>query len=1396
MTAQVRSVSVRMDADVASYVAKMRLAGRETDKAFASSASSLKATNREIGVAEVRLNAMTSATKAQSTATSRLNTRTSALNKAVVDLNGNLDQGQVRLVATSQGVADLGGQTRSASRDLDRGSKSIDQYSGRLSLLAEAIAVIGPAAVPLLAASVPVVGALTAGLGAAAGALGVTLLATNGLGDAFDALNEFQLEPTTENAAAMRAEFDRIGPAGEQLVRYLDSLSPVLSNLQMTARNGLFPGLEDGIDALLERVPQVRNIVASLSTTLGDLARDSGEALASGRYNDFFNYLENEAGPILSDFGRITGNIFETIANVIVALDPATQSFTDGLLDKTRELAQWSRDLGSNQSFQSFLDYIEESGPKALDFIGTFVTSLADIAQAVAPVGDVVLPVLTTVVGLLGDLAASDIGSPIFAGVAALSVYNRTLLATQAIQKRTSTAGTLGGLGTMLGIQGLSAQADKGSRSLTSLAGAAGRAALPIAGLLIASSGVADGLGLTNSASLGLLGTLGGPWGIALGTATGLALDLAHANDTLEGSIKAVNDASADDPLSDLIAKRQQLVDDFVETTTKGGFSGAMGRISAYLNGDDVNTEAAVARIDEFIAARRELRSLDTVDPLEALGEYFGDLNGVVLESTSLFYDFAEAVAAAMGILDDRAALRDYEAAIDSVSASLKENGETLDVNTEKGRANQATLDDIARTGLKVADALKGDKRRTFLDGLADQLRDTSMRFGDTKKEANDFLDDLGLIGEKKVKPEVDVDTSGLDAGTAKAMRTLDRLDLDQADPQVNLLIGKFLAGNDKALARLRELSRQKADPTADLNTDPFAALFSDTTGKLRDLDRTTATPSVRVDLGNSLAAIASVRNGLASVHDKTVYLTTVQVGGARPMAGQAAGSASTGSDGATVPKTGLPYADRHLYLLADGEEVISNRYGQADRYRAAMGIPAARRLAEGGTAGFSPFPTSTGGGTGDMRRSLEDQLAIAQALQQVRELRRSLAADGKDKLEGLNRKIAELQLRAAEKELKLAEHREKIEAKQEARQAAKDTRQNLVGLLGGFDLGSIVPDQRPTTVAGQVGDELARLKADIIDAGGEWNKSLRRWATGLIDAASELDDVNTKIAIETTKRDDLVRTLADQQQALDTLTSTMESYSDSVAGKFLSDPFNGAYTRTIPGQEATSSPELASAEAQLAAIRASATGDSVESAAAASRLIAQIAELRAREQATEATEESVSGLQALRETLLADTDAATRMAAALALLEEKGLDTTGALGGLYQQLAASGDLATAEELAALSQAQIDEYEQLFATREDAAALVAAQATQAVYSVQQAELTALVTATTAAIAASDASLAALNAQVAILGQQVRDGATAGSQAGARLLHPDLVNILHAVASIPRENGEQKKKAAV
>ena len=118
----------------------------------------------------------------------------------------------------------------------------------------------------------------------------------------------------------------------------------------------------------------------------------------------------------------------------------------------------------------------------------------------------------------------------------------------------------------------------------------------------------------------------------------------------------------------------------------------------------------------------------------EATGD-FGDLSASVEDAESALSDLNNEMKSFFGILDDRGALRDYQASVDDLRKSLKENGKSFDINTEAGRDNQAALDDIYDSALKVAEgqATAAQKVKTMQDAST---------------EANKVLEQMGVPKE------------------------------------------------------------------------------------------------------------------------------------------------------------------------------------------------------------------------------------------------------------------------------------------------------------------------------------------------------------------------------------------------------------------------------------------------------------------------------------------------------------------------------------------------------------------------------------------------------------------------------------------------------------------------
>lgn len=840
-----------------------------------------------------------------------------------------------------------------------RAGPEIDKFSGRLRLLVDTAATLGPALIPLGVSILPAIAAGANGLGAAVGGILVTTMAFNGLGDALKALDTYQLDKTPENLDKLRQAQDALGPSGAQFLHYLDQLEPKLSALQMLARDGLFPGLESGIDDLLSRLPAVRNIVIQLSEGMGQLAADAGKALSSDTWTPFFDFLQSNARPTLEGFARATGNVIETFANLLVAFAPLSRMFTDGLEGMTQSLARWSQGLGSNKDFQAFLAYIRESGPQAVELLGSIATAFASIVEAAAPYGAVVLPVLTQLADLLALVANSDAGTPLIAGAAALLAYGR---AANLVSKATgsSAAASLKGFGSALTTV-ISAQ-DRATMSANELAAAEakrdaalskgfrtiGKGAGVLAGLGIAASGAADGLGLTNTASLALMGTVAGPWGAAVGGGLGLLLDWrdhsqkaqqaaaeftgtldqqtgAITENTRAMAIKNLQDSGAleaaqklgislqlvtDAALGNATAQTQlnDALDKYQITATAGRGAAVTGYGQAGAAADKVR--GSVLQLSGAVAASQAIFHQQT----SAMGTTTHAANTLraAYDSTT---DAAQGLSDQLKTLDDflnnRGTFRAYEADLDNLRKSLKDAPHAFSAMGAAGRTNLGNLDQIISDASRHLDTLTDPHRKAaFLRDVIDQLH----QIGKTSPEAQAAI--------RNVIPKL----REVQSANKQLVIKVDNADAMKKTTITNLA--------------LRDLALQHPVPKIDADGAQAEHTINGVKALLRELNGTTATTYVRT------IHTTQIRPGTSTVDPHAAI--------------------PGGADGMTVPGKRHPYGDKLLILAAPGEEIITNRHGEADRFRADRAAGVIPRYAGGGTAGGDPAFHNMGGHGGN----------------------------------------------------------------------------------------------------------------------------------------------------------------------------------------------------------------------------------------------------------------------------------------------------------------------------------------------------------------------------------------------------------------------------------------------
>ena len=609
-----------------------------------------------------------------------------------------------------------------------------------------------------------------------------------------------------------------MGPSGVHFLRYLDDLAPTLREVQMIARDGIFPGVEDGIDGLLTRLPQLKRIVAELADGMGEVARNSGQDLGSERWTKFFNYIESDARPTLDAFASSTGNVALGIANMLVAFAPLTRDFTGGLEDATRAFADWSAGLDSNDSFQGFVDYVRQSGPEALDFFVSLSKAFAALAQAAAPFGRLGLEALTAVADLFTAIATSPAGPALYTAAAGLLAFNRAAVVAERSSARLQmtwatmsrgrmAAGVVGGLGLL-------------ASSLTD---------------------VDEKAGLANTTMLGLAGLMvGGPWGFAVGAAVGQVQDLRDSYDDLATKIGAADDAMRSGDIDAMRQSMKALQDQLTrEHPTEGTLANYMDAVTGSFHDFTGQTQQVEDRIAMLRTSMQEGGSV-----ADLFGETIGQTGDQLRVAAGDAAALSGALAALNGWFDKRDAVIAYKDAVHDLAKGFDDGF---------GRKDLSQINAVGRSILQVASQMSSPvKRANFLSEAREQLTNLAEKSG--PKAAAALQDVVDKFDQKGLThPEITIS-----ADDRRARDVITPLKRDMT------ILGKSIV-----------------KPQIDANAAAFRQTYGTVKGAMREADNLRANPGIAVDPGRSFDILAQIRSGLAGIVSKTITVTVNRVGNA-----------------------------------------------------------------------------------------------------------------------------------------------------------------------------------------------------------------------------------------------------------------------------------------------------------------------------------------------------------------------------------------------------------------------------------------------------------------------------------------------------------------------------------
>jgi len=686
---------------------------------------------------------------------------------------------------------------------------AIDRLSGRLAIMAKAALVLGPALVPIGAVGVAGVAGLASQLGFAAIGMGSLMVATRGVGDALKAVNAAAIEPTAANLEKARAAMAGIGPEAREFVARFQELRPVFGDIRDAAARGWFPGLTSAMDDFERVAPRVASLFEAIGKTGGNLVAQGAAALAGPEWDEFLRFVEAEGPEALDMFGRSIGNVVHGLAELWMATSPINNDFSTWLMTASRNFDAWAAGLSETEGFQDFIEYVRQSGPQVGRTLGAIAEATVEIVKAASPLGGPVLSAFETIADTLKLIAESPVGTKIFTMAAAFVVLNKTLAITAGLLARTGlvsagTAGKIRGAGGGSGgpapvpIGGGPAggptpvplmgrlNAAKGAigqfrtdlaalrgatlaqrNASTSLIAAQARvnatmkqtgatalkAGAGVGAFAIATGTLGQGLGLQNTAMLGLVGYMAGPWGAAIGAGIGLVTDITAANRQWEESLRQIHAALASgdtaqiEAANEALKKRREYLDDLRTTSGVGDLFSDVIRTKA---GFDLPTQKDY---DELTFSTKS----DAPKRLREISASFGNIAAQASLAAEEVEDLRQELANVGTVLTKQGQFDAYKQAIDDMTASVKENGRTLDANTEKGRANREALNNIAASAVQYSQNLQGMDRIQFLRGAIKNFKEAAAQAGGMDARARQVLQTLRALMKADAKPKVDV---------------------------------------------------------------------------------------------------------------------------------------------------------------------------------------------------------------------------------------------------------------------------------------------------------------------------------------------------------------------------------------------------------------------------------------------------------------------------------------------------------------------------------------------------------------------------------------------------------------------------------------------------------------
>jgi len=232
--------------------------------------------------------------------------------------------------------------------------------------------------------------------------------AQDALAGAYRSASQAQLQGMIAGGQALdnfEDAMEGLGPAGRRFVHFLYGLRGQLLGIRSAAQENMLPGVQRAIERLLPLVPQLTRFVSAVATEVGSLFDEFSRVVTTDPvFRDFFGYIGDTAVPTLRRLFNIGRDVTKGLLGLFLAFTPLNEPMGQGLEGAAASFARWAEGLRESEGFQEFLAYIREAAPEVLRFLKEAGKFLWEFAVAAAPIGLIVIKILTQVFDWLNNI--------------------------------------------------------------------------------------------------------------------------------------------------------------------------------------------------------------------------------------------------------------------------------------------------------------------------------------------------------------------------------------------------------------------------------------------------------------------------------------------------------------------------------------------------------------------------------------------------------------------------------------------------------------------------------------------------------------------------------------------------------------------------------------------------------------------------------------------------------------------------------------------------------------------------------------------------------------------------------------------------------------------------------